>query len=213
MPPACSLLAPCQTNASPGNRFCERRGFVDVPRRSHAACMLPRRALPALHAPAARSLGQETVPAGGRSKAFRPAERSAPLKGLATIPRPAFPQETNATSFRRGCAPHPTRTRRGDPNGPTPRPRGAHVRALGRKGRNCETGVAVGVWYAEARWLGGHTWGGRWERASRSANRRRRAGVPGVPPARTVRGRGVLASGLGAAMCPLFPRCLVQALC
>ncbi len=147
------------------------------------------------------------------ARAFRPAERSAPLKGLATIPRPAFPQETNATSFRRGCAPHPTRTRRGDPNGPTPRPRGAHVRALGRKGRNCETGVAVGVWYAEARWLGGHTWGGRWERASRSANRRRRAGVPGVPPARTVCRRGVLASGLGAAMCPLFRRCRVQALC
>ena len=45
-----------------------------------------------------------------------------------------FPGEAfawqGATLFWRGCAPHPTRTLRGDPEGPTPRPRGAHVRAL-----------------------------------------------------------------------------------
>ena len=46
-----------------------------------------------------------------------------------------FPGEAfawqGATFFRRGCAPHPPRPLRGDPENPTPRPRGAHVRALG----------------------------------------------------------------------------------
>ena len=31
--------------------------------------------------------------------------------------------------IRRGCAPNPTRALNGDPQGPTPRPRGAHCRA------------------------------------------------------------------------------------
>ena len=42
-PPGCSLVAPCQTNASPGNRW---PGWTALPPRSQPAWLLPRRALP-----------------------------------------------------------------------------------------------------------------------------------------------------------------------
>ena len=99
------------------------------------------------------------------------------------------PGHTNAASRRRGSAPNPTRRLRGDPECSTPPPGGAHCRApsrvglsvaarlaapsslpgspshAGRKpragnGRNRETGVEVGVWYAAARWFAGHTGAG-----------------------------------------------------
>jgi hypothetical protein len=68
-------------------------------RRSHAACLRPRRALPTRHTRGREALGQETGHAtlAAVERAFRPAERSAPLKGLATIPRRPFPQEIDAS--------------------------------------------------------------------------------------------------------------------
>ena len=136
------------------------------------------------------------------------------------------PKSPTRLGLTRGCAPNPTRPFRGDPECPTPRPRGAHCRApwparymRGMKPRegNCDAHRGASPLSGARRLHGaGHplrlgglsvTSGGRWERASRSANRRRRAGGRAAAGEDRARARSFTA-GSGISHAPAFPRVL-----